>query len=119
MGLYQGAEMIAGAGTTPSISIDDNTKHWIINGTDTGIVAEGKTPTLGLNASGYITVNGTATTIKVVSDYNNLSNRPIVSGKVSSYQSNTNSSQIRNITVSTSAPSPSDGVNGDIWVVYE
>ena len=81
MGLYQGAEMIAGAGTTPSISIDDNTKHWIINGIDTGIVAEGKTPTLGLNASGYITVNGTATTIKAVSDYNNLSNRPIVSGK--------------------------------------
>ena len=43
MGLYQGAEMIAGAGITPSISIDDNTKHWIINGIDTGIVAEGKT----------------------------------------------------------------------------
>ena len=119
MGLYQGAEMIAGAGITPSISIDDTTKHWIINGTDTGVVAEGKTPTLGLNTSGYITVDGTATTIKVVSDYNNLSNRPIVSGKVSSYQSNTNSSQIRNITVSTSAPSSSDGVNGDIWVVYE
>lgn len=119
MGLYKGAEMIAGAGTTPTISIDDTTKHWIINGIDTGVVAEGKTPTLGLNTSGYITVNGTVTTIKVVSDYNGLSNKPIVGGKILSYQSNTNSGQIRNITVSTSAPSSSDGVNGDIWVVYE
>lgn len=119
MAIYKGATMVAGAGITPSIVIDDTTKHWIINGTDTGVVAEGKTPTLGINTSGYITVNGTATTIKAVSDYNNLSNRPVVNGKVSAYQSDTNSSQIRNITVSTSAPSSSDGVNGDIWVVYE
>ena len=29
-------------GSTPSIYIDEVTKHWIINGEDTGIVAEGK-----------------------------------------------------------------------------
>lgn len=38
MGLYQGAKIIAGAGDTPTISIDDATKHWIINGTDTQVV---------------------------------------------------------------------------------
>ena len=119
MGLYKGNVMIAGAGTTPTIAIDSSTKHWLINGNDTGIIAEGQTPTLGLNTSGYITVNGTATSIKVVSDYNNLSNKPITSGKIGSYQSDTNSSQVRNITVSTSAPSSSNGVDGDIWVVVE
>jgi len=119
MAIYQGATMIAGAGTTPTIAIDSETKHWIINGTDTGILAEGQAPSIRIGTNGYVIVNGEQTSVRIVSDYENLTSKPIENGKIVSYQSNTNSSQIRNITVSTSAPSSSDGVNGDIWVVCE
>ena len=44
----------------PTVSIDGTSKHWIINGVDTGIVAEGQdgvdgdTPEIGLNGNWYI-----------------------------------------------------------------
>lgn len=51
-------------------------------------------------------------------DYNNLENKPIVENKIS-YLADVSSSQLRNITFSTTEPTPTDGLDGDIWVVYE
>ena len=70
MGLYQGAEMIAGAGITPSISIDDTTKHWIINGEDSGIFAEGKD---GVDASSSEYFDLNVTDKNMIFEGNNLS----------------------------------------------
>lgn len=50
-------------------------------------------------------------------DYNDLTNKPIVNGVVS-YQSDINTKQLRNIRFATEEPKASDGINGDIWVVF-
>lgn len=43
-------------GVTPTLSIDSSTKHWIINGVDTGIVAEGQdghSPVITIDQTSY------------------------------------------------------------------
>ena len=46
------------AGTAPTITIDPTTKHWLINGQDTGIVAEGQNGAPGAAGSKGDTGNG-------------------------------------------------------------
>ena len=41
MAIYKGDKCIAGAGKRPEIKIDPSTKHWFVDGEDTGIHAEG------------------------------------------------------------------------------
>lgn len=50
-------------------------------------------------------------------DYNDLNNKPIVNGTVT-YQSDVSANQLRNIRFATEEPKASDGINGDIWVVF-
>lgn len=53
-------------------------------------------------------------------DYNELTNAPnISSNNVVTYQSDTTVKQLRNIFLSTTEPTDSDGVDGDIWIIYE
>ena len=53
-------------------------------------------------------------------DYENLSNKPVTTdNKVAAYTSTVTDGQLRNIYFSTAEPTDSDGVDGDIWIVYE
>lgn len=54
MAIYKGDKCIAGAGKRPDIKIDPSTKHWLVDGEDTGVHAEGTTDAdkITLNHSG-------------------------------------------------------------------
>ena len=116
MAIYKGRTPVAGAGSTPSI--DPITKNWVIGGQQTDIRAEGDQITI--DNEGYVNRNGLRTEHKLVQNFNDLPGRPPMGndGKVT-YQSDVLKSQSRNITLSTSEPTASDGQNGDIWIVYE
>lgn len=120
MALYKGKQMIAGAGKTPAVAVNSSNKHLIIDGVDTGVKVEGDKVSV---IDGYIAVNGVKTTAKVVSSYDDLSNKPNISNanKVT-YTSSPNASQLRNMTISTAEPTTSEisaMANGDIWIVVE
>jgi hypothetical protein len=51
--------------------------------------------------------------------YNNLSNKPVVNGQLQTYTTiSGNTSSLRNIFISTSEPTSSNGNDGDIWITY-
>lgn len=181
MSICKGDRCIAGAGHSPTLSIRQTDKHWLLDGQDTGIVAEGNDASIrvgnvqqgeqasvtnsgtnndaifdfvlpkGENASVRIgtvskgteaSVTNSGTEQNAILDftlpqgdkgdkgdkgdpgsnnYTDLINAPKINAvnSVTEYQSNTQAGQVRNIYFSTVAPTANDGINGDIWVVYE
>lgn len=181
MSICKGNKCIAGAGHSPTLTIRPTDKHWLLDGQDTGIVAEGNSASIrigsvqqgqeasvtnsgtsndavldfvlpkGENASvrvGTVSKGESASVTNSGTDqnailnftlpqgdkgekgekgesgsnnYTDLTNAPKINANntVTNYQTNIQAGQVRNIYFSNTAPSASDGVNGDIWVVYE
>lgn len=121
-----------GYGTVTSVNADDTINVQIAGGKllnnmtnkcgetlDVGsaVILKSRSGNLG---NGYIAIKmgKTANTggSGGTTDYNSLTNRPIIDGKVAS--STLLTSRVRNVTFSTTAPTSSDGASGDIWIVY-